>query len=226
FAGASGGLPAQWHKSDIGSVGVPGGSTYDGGVFTLSGSGQDIWDAADGFQFAWQTLNGDGTIIARVLSLSNTDAWAKAGVMIRESLNPDSKFAMTVVTPANGTSLQVRTQTGGGCGLTWGPGLHAPAWVRITRTGGTFSGAASADGVNWTTIGDVSISMGSTVYIGLCVTAHNNSLRAATTIDSVTGGGAPPPPPPNGTISVSTPVSRIVYQRNNSNQAFVPIRGT
>jgi len=219
-------IPAEWQHADVGAVGQAGASHSIGSTFYLFGSGSDIWDSADGFQFAYQSLNGDGQLTARVLTLDQTDGWAKSGVMIRESLNPDSKFAMTVVTPANGTSLQVRTQTGGGCGLTWGPGLHAPAWVRITRTGGTFSGAASADGVNWTTIGDVSISMGSTVYIGLCVTAHNNSLRAATTIDSVTGGGAPPPPPPNGTISVSTPVSRIVYQRNNSNQAFVPIRGT
>lgn len=219
-------LKAGWEHADIGSVGQPGAAHSIGDTFHLFGSGQDIWDAADGFQFAYQSLTGDGQLTARVLTLDNTDSWAKSGVMIRETLDTDSKFAMTVVTPANGTSLQYRTQTGGGCGLTWGPGLNAPAWVKISRTGNTFSGEASADGVSWTPIGGQSISMGATVYIGLCVTAHNNALRAATSIDSVTGGGStPPPPPPNGTISVSTPATRIVYQRNNSNQAFVPIRG-
>jgi len=219
-------LAAGWEHADVGAVGQPGASHSVGSTFHLSGGGQDIWDAADAFQFAYQALDGDGQLTARVLTLDNTDAWAKSGVMIRESLDADSKFAMTVVTPGNGTSLQYRTQTGGGCGLTWGPGLGAPAWVRISRSGGTFSGAASADGVNWTPIGDISISMGSSVYIGLCVTAHNNSLRAATSLDSVTGGGTAPPPPLGGSLSISTPMSRIVYQRNNLNQAFVPIRGT
>jgi hypothetical protein len=128
---------------------------------------------------------------------------------------------MTIVTPSNGTSLQYRTQTGGGCSMQWGPPSGAPFWVKIVRSGDTFTGSASADGVGWTTIGSATISMGATVHIGLCVTAHNNSAKTTATIDSVTLGSAPG----GGGISITTPVSRIVYQRNNSNQAFVPIRG-
>ena len=218
-------LPAEWQKADIGSVGQAGASHYTSGTFTLFGSGTDIWDAADAFQYAYQALHGDGQIVARVFRLDETDGWAKAGVMIRETLSPDSRFAMTVVTPDNGTSLQYRPQAGGGCSLLWGPGLSAPAWVKLVRSGNTFSGAASTDGVTWTSIGSVDIPMGTVVYIGLCVTAHNNSLRACALIDSVSINGTPASPP-GGSITITTPVSRIVYQRNNSNQAVVPIRGT
>src|SRR4051812_35927788 len=194
-------LAARWSASDIGAVGQSGSSTQTGGTFTISGSGTGIWDAADAFQYAFQAGAGDVEITPRGLSLDNTDAWAKAGVMIRESLAADARFAMIVVTPGNGTSLQARTQPSQGCSLTWGPGLGAPCWVRLTRAGNTFTGAASADGSTWTSIGPVGIAMGPNVYVGLCVTAHNNSARASAIIDSVTigapsgGGGAPPPPP-------------------------------
>lgn len=224
-------LAASWSASDIGAVGQSGSSTQTGGTFTISGSGTDIWDAADAFQYVFQAGAGDVEITARVLSLDNTDAWAKAGVMIRESLAADARFAMTVVTPGNGTSLQARTQPSQGCSLTWGPGLGTPCWVRLTRSGNQFTGAASADGSTWTPIGPVGIAMGPNVYVGLCVTAHNNSAKASAIIDSVTigtpsgGGSPPPPPPPTGSLSLSTPAERTVYQRNNSNWAPVPIRG-
>jgi hypothetical protein len=225
-AGASAALSDGWSNRDVGAVGHSGGTTLSSGSFTVSASGTDIWDAADAFQFVSRPLSGDGELRARVLSLGNTDAWAKAGVMIRETLNADSKFAMTVVTPGNGTTLQYRTQTTQGCGLSWGPGLGTPVWVRLTRQGDTFSGAVSSDGAGWTSIGSVTIPMAATVYAGLCVTAHNNAAVTTAVFDSVTldlpsGGG----PPPSGTISITTPVSRIVYQRNNANWAAVPIRG-
>src|SRR5262249_30188592 len=133
----------------------------------------------------------DGEMVARVLSLDDTDPWAKAGVMIRETLAADSTFAMTVVTPSNGSSFQVRPVAGQGCSLVWGPAHRAPYWVRIRRTGDTVTGSASSDGGSWTTIGSQPIPMAKSVTIGLCVTAHNNSKIAGAGFDHVswTGGG-------------------------------------
>ena len=225
--GGGAGLPSLggWSGKDIGAVGQPGGAALAGGSFTVSGSGSDIWDSADAFQFVSQAVSGDIELTARVLSLGNTDSWAKAGVMIRESLDADSAFAMTVVTPGNGTSLQYRGGTGQGCNLSWGPGLGAPCWVRITRSGDSFSGASSSDGVSWSSIGSVTIPMAAGATVGLCVTAHNNAALTTALIDSVTLGPPSGGAPPTGSVSISTPVSRIVYQRNNANWAVVPIRG-
>src|SRR4051812_35432087 len=189
---STGNLPAGWQAQDIGAVGSTGSSLYTAGLYAASGSGSDIWDGADAFRFIYRSLTGDGELVARVVSLDNTDAWAKAGVMIRETLTADSKFAMTVVTPSNGTSFQHRAQTGQGCALAWGPSHGAPYWVRIVRQGNTLTGTASADGSSWTSIGSQTIAMAATAYIGLCVTAHNNAAVAAATFDSVwwTGSGA------------------------------------
>ena len=184
-AAASSSLAAGWKSRDIGSVGQAGSTDYSAGVTTIAGSGADIWNSADGFRFVHQTLSGDGEITARVTSLDPTDEWAKSGVMIRETLDPGSPFAMTVVTPLHGTSMQVRLQAGQGCGLDFGPNLAPPAWVRLTRAGDQFTGAASSDGRTWTTIAVRTIAMAAEVYVGLCVTAHNNALRAASTIDSI-----------------------------------------
>jgi len=94
----SGKLPKPWSNADIGSVGSKGDASYANGIFTLTGSGADIWGTADAFQFAYQSLNGDGTLVARVTSLDYTHFWAKTGVMIRESLNANARHAMVTLT--------------------------------------------------------------------------------------------------------------------------------
>ena len=107
---SSGPLPSPWQDQDIGSVGLKGSAEYDyaSKSFKLIGSGADIWGRADAFHFAYQTLNGNGTIVARVAGMTKTNSWAKAGVMIRETLNPDSKHAMVAVTAGNGVAFQRR----------------------------------------------------------------------------------------------------------------------
>ncbi len=125
----------------------------------MKGSGADIYDVSDSFQFDYQTLTGNGTITARVVSETHTDDWAKAGVMIRETLTASSTHALVAVTPANGVAFQRRTSTGSQSLHTYGPAVAAPYWVRLTRTGNTISAYASADGATWTFIGQTTITM-------------------------------------------------------------------
>ena len=96
-------------QGDIGSVGVAGSSSGGNGAYTVNGSGGDIWNSADAFHYVYTTLSGNGTIIARVSGVSNTNSWAKAGVMIRESTAAGSRQAMMVVTRGNGVAMQYRT---------------------------------------------------------------------------------------------------------------------
>ena len=75
----------------------------------------------------YQTLNGDGEIVARVDSLQNTNVWAKAGVMIREDLAGDAPNALVATTPGNGTTFQWRATRGGASAYTAGfAGHRAP----------------------------------------------------------------------------------------------------
>ncbi len=181
----SGSLPPPWAQQDIGSPGLAGSAGYSAGVFAVSGSGADIEDVSDQFHYVYQTLSGDGTIQARVATLQNTDAWAKAGVMIRETAAAGSKHAMMAVTPGNGSVFQRRTTTGGSTTTTFGPAVAAPYWVRVVRSGSTFSGYVSGDGVGWTLVGSSTISMATSVLVGLPVTSHNNSLICTATFDNV-----------------------------------------
>ena len=82
-----------------------------------------------------------------------TSGWAKAGVMIRQTLDADSKHAAVVVTPSNGVSFPYRTFTGDVSYQTNTAGLTAPYWVRLTRTGDVFKAEHSANGTTWTAIG-------------------------------------------------------------------------
>jgi len=164
------------------------------GTFTMTASGADIWAVngveADEFHYAYKMLNGAGSIAAKVVSVENTDVWAKAGVMIRESLNPDSSHAMMVVTPGQGASFQRRPGTGATSTNTDSTGIVAPYWVKIERSiSGTFTGSISPDGTTWTLVGTESISMGSNVYIGLAVTAHNASAACQAIFTNVTTAG-------------------------------------
>ena len=165
------GLPSPWQHQDIGDVGTAGTATYSGGTFSVQGSGSDIWNDADSFHFVYRDLSGDGSLTARVITQSYTAEWAKAGVMIRETLANDSRHVMNIVTPAQGVTQQGRDVTGGQSYMIQAYNESCPLWVRIERRGNTFITHHSLDGETWTESGRRDIPMQAQVKIGLCVGA-------------------------------------------------------
>jgi hypothetical protein len=165
------------------------------GTFTMTASGTDIWTAADEFHYAFKTLTGAGSIVAKVLSVDNTDPWAKAGVMIRETLDPGSKFAAVYITPGNGCRFQARTDTNIDAvsdttvATTAQIAITVPYWVKLERDiAGNFRGSYSANGTTWTAMSwnPQNISMSSSVYVGLAVTSHNAAAVCEATFSNVT----------------------------------------
>jgi hypothetical protein len=154
-------------------------------VFTVKGAGADIYGTSDQFRFVYRTLTGDGEMVARVASLQNTSGWAKAGVMIRESLAAGSRHAFARITVGHGFAFQRRSTTDGTTKVTNGKAGVTPAWVKIVRKSSTFSAYSSTDGVNWSLIGSDTISMASTTYVGLAVTSHNTSMATTATFSNV-----------------------------------------
>ncbi|HZE98511.1 MAG TPA: PQQ-dependent sugar dehydrogenase [Planctomycetota bacterium] len=195
-------LPAPWRSATVGTVGVPGSAGIAGGTSTVKGSGADIWGTMDAFHFLYRPLAGDGTLTARVSSVQNTDVWAKAGVMVRDALAPDSRHAFMAITPGNGAAFQRRTAMGGASTTTAGPAVVAPYWVRLVRSGNTLTGSVSNDGSAWTTLGSDTIPMGALVNAGLAVTSHNNSALCTATFTnvSVTGGAFQQDPGADGLL--------------------------
>ena len=168
------------------------------GTITMSGGGTDIWNNADQFRFAFKPLTGDGTIVAKVESVDNTDPWAKGGVMIRESLDPGARFAAVYATPGNGVRYQARLLNAGAATSDTAVAtpeqmaLKTPVWIKVERKGSSFSCFYSTDGVKWTAMSwnPQTINMiAGTIYIGLAVTSHNTGAATTAVFSNVATTG-------------------------------------
>jgi len=198
--------PRDWTEEGVTELsiwfrGFPGstGSFVEGpvGTYTMTASGADIWLVngveADEFHFAYKMLTGAGSIVAKVNSVQNTNDWAKAGVMIRETLNPDSAHAFACITPINGVASQYRPSTGGTSANTNQTGITAPYWVKLERNiSGLFTVSHSANGSTWQAVTGATpqnIPMSSTVYIGLALTSHDAALTCQAVFSNITTTG-------------------------------------
>jgi regulation of enolase protein 1 (concanavalin A-like superfamily) len=167
--------------------GNPSAFVESAGTITMSGGGTDIWNNADQFRFAFKRLSGNGTIVAKVESIVNTDPWAKVGVMIRENLDPGARFAAVYATPGNGVRYQARLLNAGAAvsdtsiATAEQMALKTPIWVKIEKVGNSLNCYYSTDGTKWTAMAwnPQTIAMSGSIYIGLCVSSHN--VNAATT---------------------------------------------
>jgi regulation of enolase protein 1 (concanavalin A-like superfamily) len=161
----------------------------------VSGSGTDVWGTADEFRFAYTTMSGDGSITARVASVSNENAWTKAGLMMRNGVTAGAAHATMFVSSAKGLAFQRRPSAGGTSLSTAGPFAGDPYWVRVSRSGNTFTADVSANGTDWTTVGSEVIAMNSTIQVGLAVTSHLDGVVSTATFDNVTVGTSEPQEP-------------------------------
>jgi len=136
--------------------------------------------------FAYRPLSGDGTIVARLLTLQGGYSSESSGVMIRESLDPSSAHMYSAFSQAAIWTAFRATTAGSTAGQSIS-NITMPYWVKVVRSGNNFSGYGSPDGVNWTQIGPTqTITMAQNVYIGLAVSSDNNSMLATATFDNVT----------------------------------------
>lgn len=184
---ATGPLPSGWSNQDIGSVVSAGAAFYTpaSATFAITGSGADIWGTRDAGHFVHRPLVGDATVMVRVTSLGNSDVWAKAGLMIRESLAPNARNVLMAITPGSGATLQYRATTGGTSLSSKLGGVNVPQWLKLVRRGDEFTGFVSADAVNWRLIGFVRLALPATVYLGMAVTSHNVSAATAATFEQL-----------------------------------------
>jgi RHS repeat-associated protein len=179
-------LPSGWLNQDVGSVGVAGNATYTGGVFTVNGSGQGVFTSSDQFQFAYQPLLGDGSIVACVTGLTGASS-PLAGVMIRETLLTGATSVFVAWRSTDQVYLVDRPTAGTTPTYVGAPATAPPYWVKLVRSGGTFTAYMSANGTTWVQVGTtLTISMAQNVYIGLAVTSDDNTSLSTATFSNVT----------------------------------------
>jgi hypothetical protein len=183
-------LPSPWTQADVGAVGVTGGALNDNGTFAVKGSGAGIGSTADACHFVYRTWSGDGEIVARIASIEDVNAWTKVGLMIRETLASGSPNVTVELTDENGLAFQFRKQRNGATTFTPGSAATFPYWLKLVRSGNTYSGYASPDGVTWTLLGSTSFSMPRNVFIGLAVSSHANAALCYGLFDNVSVSGS------------------------------------
>ena len=169
-------VPPPWQWADIGAVGTPGhvqGNPIDFDWFA-EGAGGDIWGTADSFLYAYQPLR-DGSVVTSVVSQSATHPFAKAGVMIRQTLDPGSPQVILDVKPDGGIEFMTRATPGGETTFIAGAAAVPPTEVALylIRSGDLVS-ASFCFPSTCTQLGSVQSPAGE-VLAGLAVTSHDPS---------------------------------------------------
>jgi hypothetical protein len=204
--------PAPFRTTDIGNTGRPGFVALAGSnSFTLNGAGGGL----DAMFFVYQPLAGDGQVSARLLSLQNF--WNnRAGLVIRESLDPSSKAVLLLARPSGssgtvneGAELKVKTSVTTPQVKVASLDQRQPNWLRLVRSGHSFTAYLSPDGLTWMQVGATTLAMNSDAYIGIAVQSAQRGVWATAQFDNVSVDGGPPPvgDTTKPTVSISSPAS-------------------
>jgi len=178
----------EWSYGDVGRTGLAGSAALDAGqsVFTINAAGADIWLAADAFHFAHQKVSGDFELTAQVRSLEAVHEWAKAGLMVRENLNANSRNVFVTMAAGKRAAQQVRPEPGAVTTSVKVEAVPLPRWLRVVRRGTTLSGFHSPDGKAWTPLGEDTVNaMPAEVFVGLAVTSHLEGTLTTATFEDV-----------------------------------------
>ena len=178
-----------WAGADVGAP-VPAGShSGSGSSFAVNGGGSDIFGTADKFYYLSQSYAGDARITARVTSQDRTDPWAKAGVMVRASTAAGAANAFMAVTPLNGLPFQSRATNGASTntGTSGTTGFAAPYWLRLTRSGNTFTCHRSTNGSTWFQLGpaETLADAPATLHAGMMIASLDNNVDSVVTFDNL-----------------------------------------
>lgn len=184
---------------DIGTASPAGSSKYENQIWSVTGSGREIWfseEENDSFHFAYKEVYGDCSIIAKVESIENTAPNAKAGIMLRSDLTPKpQRKAWIAITPSQTAEAYARGWNDIYGGTNWEkPSRQIPEasyWVKIQRAGDLITMYNSRDGASWAVEVEAKYNnLPEKLYVGLAVCAINNGKLNTSTFSnvSITGG--------------------------------------
>lgn len=172
-------VPVNWVSVDIGNPLYAGSACESNGVYQMNAGGANFWSSADDGHFIATKVVGDGDIVIRMNSVENANDWVKAGIMMRTSLDDDSKNAFLGITPINGVQFQFRNTTGGSTNKAESKGLSAPIWLKMERIGNVITAYFSSDGNTWILVNGgnnpQTVVLGDTIWAGMAMSAHDDT---------------------------------------------------
>src|SRR6185437_10937153 len=181
--------PGNWTCTDVGPAIPTGSQDYYNGTWSVLAGGKDIFGTVDEMHMIGQTLNGDGSISVHVSSQGDTDPWAKAGLVVRTDTSQGSAYYGIFVTPeTNGTVVQFRPTANAATTQVAGNTSKAPLWLKITRSGNTFTAFTSTDGKTWTAYPGATESIPAiptSAMVGMASSSHSQFGTNTTNFDSL-----------------------------------------
>ena len=178
-------LPTPWRETDIGFTRQPGSTRHESGIFTVRGAGLNVDGESDAFHYVFKPVRGDSEIVAEVVSIHYTHPNAKAGLMMRESLNEYSRNVTLALTAERGGALQFRagerTETQVGSPRA----IFAPMWLKLRRQSNEFTAFVSPNGRRWSVLETISLPMQSNIFVGLAVAGARDGVLNWTTFSKV-----------------------------------------
>ena len=178
-------------SGDIGSPAIKGGTEFADGQYKITGAGANIWAKEDQFQYVWKEITGNFTVTATLRFLGQGNEHRKAGIMVRQSLDPDAAYADVVIHGNGMPGLQWRSKQGEDTNtfdLPFdGPGTFK---VKLVRTGVRIYMFIGKDGAEAKEIAHTEVSFRNPVLVGLVVCSHQANAADTVVFSQVSVEGA------------------------------------
>ena len=178
-------LPSPWNVSDIGNS-LKGGQKIENNNWTIYGGGDDIWGTSDQFRFVYQKINGDFSFSVKVDSLKDTHYYAKAGIMVRKSLNKNSAHGIINVFPGGSSEFGYREKSGQTMKAKSGPNFNGfNVMLKVDKIDKSLYFSIQTKN-EWIEVEKLHIhNWGKSIYVGLATLSHDNSQLTTATYSNM-----------------------------------------
>jgi serine/threonine protein kinase len=168
-------------QSEVGKIALEGSTDFSAleHVYTVHGTGDDIFRKPDAFHFVWKKISGNAAIQVSSIRyvVTSSQKWRKAGLMFRQNLDPDSAFVDVVLHGDQSLSLQCRGKKGYECTQKSLGTMKGPTTIQLDRHGKEFIVYLGKPGdKKLAEKASISADMKEPIYVGLIICAHDLSL--------------------------------------------------
>lgn len=174
-------------QASVGDDNDGGIASLENDVYTIEGSGNDIWGVPDGFFWIFKEVTGDFIATANVQWLfgeGEGDLWKKAGIIARNTVDDpertDGEYACSALIRGNLSNFFARPTVDEGEEDTFYDSEEdlSPLTntIQLKREGNTFTMLRELAAGGFSELASIEIDMLDTILVGLCVTAHDTSM--------------------------------------------------
>ena len=178
-------LPEPWENHDVGPVGRPGSAAYVSSGFRVQSSGTNVVTGGDSFHFVYKEADSESEIVTRISRVQFTDPWARAGLMMRESLSPGARSVFFAVTAARGGVCHWRERTGEDSNVSLDGLMPVPCWLKLRRDGEVFTAFKSSNGKSWSLVERVNLRASSRMFVGMAAVSMRDGVLSQSVFEQV-----------------------------------------